>query len=332
MHSCKTLLVGCGTVSRFFYQPALAEAVRESKAKIVGVVDPDQSTRNDIATKLSCTPLSSLEEGLNKEPDIAILATPPAYHCSQTIKCFLHGCDVLCEKPLASSAIEAQEMIVESKKNNRMLAVGHYKRFLPAAQEIKSIIQNQTFGKLLRVNLQEGGKFNWPIKNDAFFNKKKTPGGVLFDIGIHALDLLIGWLGQPAIDSYEDDCQGGLEANAKLKLSWPGIGCQARLFFSRDWQTSNEWTFEFRHARIHWAVNDAQCFTLSLPGKHEYDLKCKLLKKSKYDCDTHAQSFTRHLFHVLDARENRQPLMTSVDDAMTSLNVIEDCYSMRHST
>ena len=87
---------------------------------------------------------------------------------------------MLCEKPMAASSAEAEAMIKSNEVNGGILAVGHYRRFYPAAETIKSIIDHQPLGKLKRFTLYEGSSGKWQAQSDSFLNKESTSGGVFF--------------------------------------------------------------------------------------------------------------------------------------------------------
>ena len=323
------LLVGCGTVSRLFYAAAIAELQRKRSIGNISVCDSNLRSAQSLAKNLNARTHEHLTHGLATRPTLVIIATPPAIHKVQVEESLNAGCHVLCEKPLASNALDAMSMKDVAKQTKKILAVGHYKRFFPAAQQIKTIIDEKSFGKLDSIVMHEGGKFSWPVESDSFFKKYKTPGGVLFDLGIHALDLLVWWLGRPTIEHYWDDAAGGLEANAKVLLNWGDLGCKAKLFFSRDWQTSMRWRFEFERAYVDWKVNDAKNLVIRFKTDQPYELSSELMATDGYSVDSHAQSFTRHLKHVLESITEASPLRTSVADSIEVLELIERCYSSR---
>lgn len=319
--------MGCGTVSRLFYAPAIEELRRRQRIGDVTVCDLHPQAADELGGTLKAHVCPDLDSGLAKQSDLVIIATPPALHRPQVERALAVGCHVLCEKPLASRSTDAIAMKDAALSADRVLAVGHYKRFFPAAQQIKSLIHDQSLGKLRSIRLHEGGKFGWPVQNDSFFKKDKTPGGVLFDLGIHALDLLVAWLGNPTLERYWDDAAGGLEANAKVAVRWDQHDCRANLFFSRDWDTAMRWRFEFERATVDWTVNDADHLQIRLSGQSPYSLVSTLGDTHGRPADTHPQSFTRHIEHVIDAIAKGSPLRTSLDDSIGVLKLIEACYS-----
>lgn len=322
-------LVGCGAVSRLFYSPALRECQKRGAARVISVVDASPEAASQVAAMLGCEASESLDRALAMKPGLVIIATPPHLHATQSIQCLQAGVNVICEKPLATCWADANRMLETAKLAGKVLASGHYKRHFAAAEQIRALIAHKQFGQLNSISLQEGGKFAWPAASDSFFRPEATPGGVLYDIGIHAIDLMIWWLGEPSLDAYEDDSSGGLEANASLKLRWPMQSIGADLYFSRDWPTANKWRFFFERATVVWKVNDGDHLELSFPGDIPYVMKAHLHERSGTAAPTHPQSFTKHLLNVLDAIRTGQPPRALAAEAAIALKIVEEAYRKR---
>ena len=75
-----------------------------------------------------------------KSIDFVVVATPPSVHKVHTIAALERGCHVLCEKPLATSVAEYDEIIAAADRYERMVAVSHEKRFNPGFEKIKEVI------------------------------------------------------------------------------------------------------------------------------------------------------------------------------------------------
>ena len=318
-------LVGCGAVARLFYAPALKELERRGEVKVVAVCDPAESARAALAMEFPGARACAAIGEAFAEARLAIVASPPRWHREQAEAAFAAGLDVLCEKPLAASAADAAAMCAAATRAGRLLAAGHYKRFFPTHQWIKAAATGATpLGALRRIEIAEGGKFSWPAASASFFRRSETPGGVLLDIGVHALDLLRWWLGEPADFSYEDDALGGLEANGLLRATWSG-GCAARVRLSRDWATEDAYRFTFEHGEVRLRVNDANHLELTgagLPGA---------LVAAVKDGATNPQAFILQLRDVVTAVREGRPPMVSGEDGAAALHWVEACYARRRA-
>jgi predicted dehydrogenase len=328
------VLVGCGAVSRLFYLPALRELARHDLVRTVAVVDPVPAARDELGAALGARAFADVPTALAAGGELAVLATPPRFHREQAETCFAAGFDVLCEKPLAPTAAEADAIAAAALRSDRLLAAGHYKRFMPAHRALRHLIAHATFGPLCSVAIAEGGKFSWPAATDSFFRREQTPGGVLLDIGVHVLDLLLWWLGEPIDFAYADDARDGLEANCHLTAAFAG-GVQAEVRLSRDWKTANTYVFRFERATVHCRVNASNHLELTLDGlpmTFAAELRDPLPPRAAAPTaplETNAQAFIAQLVDVCAAvRERRAPFVTGAS-AAAAVRWIEACYARR---
>jgi predicted dehydrogenase len=275
-------------------------------------------------------------------PDsLCIIASPPQFHRLLATQAFERGWHVLCEKPLASTSEDAAKMIEAAVREKRMLAVGHYKRFMPSHRVVKDLIARRTFGNLREIDIAEGGKFLWPAASDSFFRREQTPGGVLLDIGVHVLDLLLWWLGEPSSFEYWDDARDGLEANSLLTAEFRGPAnleqspVRVRVRLSRDWETANCYIFKFESALVHSRVNASNRLELTfndIPVTFAAELRDPLPARPSpptLQLETNAQAFIAQIMDVCAAvRESRAPSVTGEDGA-SAIRWIQRCYSSR---
>ncbi|MBU6361403.1 MAG: Gfo/Idh/MocA family oxidoreductase [Chloroflexi bacterium] len=132
-----------------------------------------------------------------------LLANPNIDAVSVCVPNFLHepivmaalqaGKHVLCEKPLATTVAAAQRMIAAAKAANRLLMVCYNHRYRPDVYWLKQQARAGVFGHIYAAKagwMREG----WiPTHGSWFTQKDKAGGGVLIDLGVHALDLAL-WL------------------------------------------------------------------------------------------------------------------------------------------
>lgn len=328
------LLLGCGAVSRLFYAPTLRELRRVRIVDIKGIVDPVEPVRASLGEELGTQTYSTLEDGLRCKPELVIVASPPNFHRQQVEICLKAGHHVLCEKPLASNAQDARAMAGAAKASGKLLAVGHYKRFMPAHQVLRDCIQKETFGRLKHIEMAEGGKFGWPAATDSFFRPEQTPGGVLYDIGVHVLDLLLWWLGKPESFKYQDDRRDGLEANSLLTARFANQA-SLRLRLSRDWQTPQSYFFRFERAGIHCRVNASNALELSFDGlgpSFSSTLTRPLPAKParpQTPLQTNAQAFIAQLENVCRTIRGESELVVTPECGVQVMDWIEQCYAQR---
>ena len=269
---------------------------------------------------------------------LVVIASPPKFHAKATIHALENGACVLCEKPMASTVTEAETMIAAARASGSLLAVGLYKRFFPACEALKGLLEKEPLGRLQRFTIEEGGKFGWQAASDSFFRKAVTPGGVLMDIGVHVLDLLLWWLDEPEAVRYEDDAMGGQEANCQIQLTHRG-GVRGEVRLSRDWQTRNEYTFFFERGVVRYKVNEANHLEITADGMPT--LLAGSLHTASRSGDPAAplhsggvtrsnpQSFIQQICNVAAAMKGSEPLRIPGEEGIRSLRLIEQCYANR---
>lgn len=329
-------LVGCGAVARLFYAPALRELERHGVLQVTALVDPSAPARAALGAQFpAAREAADLPTALAPgDARLAIVASPPRFHREQVETALAAGCDVLCEKPLAPTAADAEAMAAAATRADRLLATGHYKRFMPAHRALKAFVAQQTFGALRAIEIAEGGKFGWPAASDSFFRREQTPGGVLLDIGVHVLDLLLWWLGEPATFDYTDDARDGLEANCRLHARWSD-GATARVRLSRDWKTANCYVFRFERAVVHSRVNASNQLELTFDGvpmTFAAELRDPLPPHPagpSAPLESNAQAFIAQLVDLCDAVHTRRVPSVSAYDGARAIRWIERCYAAR---
>ena len=157
---------------------------------------------------------------------------------------------------------------------------------------------------------------------------------MLLDIGVHVLDLLLWWLGEPVAFTYADDARDGLEANCLLAAEF-ATGVRAEVRLSRDWKTANTYVLRFERATVHCRVNASNHLELTLDGLPmtlAAELRDPLPPRAApptAPLETNAQSFLAQLVDVCAAvRERRPPLVTGAS-AAAAVRWIEACYARR---
>ena len=329
-------IVGCGAISRFFYAPTLKALADPEMLRVTALVDPSTENLGRLAEDFpTAARFASIEEANIGSDHLVIVASPPRFHASQSIFAMSKGAAVLCEKPMAASIADAQAMTDAARKGPGILAVGLYRRFFPATEAIRGLIQKETLGRLLRFQIQEGGPFGWQAASESFFRRATTPGGVLYDTGVHTLDLVLWWLGEPDDLVYEDDAMGGFESNCRLELSYQD-GCTGEVRLSRDWKTENRYTFFFERGFVRWTVNDAnhlEVFVDGLPVSVRGDLMSVSRKGGRIVEEgmarTNPQSFIEQVRNVAAAKRGRESVRIPADEGIRSLRLIDRCYQNR---
>ena len=322
-------LIGCGAITELYYAPALKEASKHVPLEVTALFDPSQQRLDALRAAFpGASPLGDFEALISAKPDLAIVASPAGFHASQTTALLSAGMHVLCEKPLACSTAEANQMVAVARNADRLLAVGLFRRFFPALQAIKELVSGGALGAPISFRFSEGGVFNWPAASASFFQKQSSQGGVLLDIGVHVLDLICWWFGEPTSISYADDAMGNLEANSHLQLKFASGLC-GELRLSRDTPCSNTYQIEFERGEVSWQVGDANHLDFNFRGA-PLQIKGELHELAtgrQHPANSYHQSFVKQLLNVVSSVRGLEPLRVPGEEALASLRLIEQCYA-----
>jgi predicted dehydrogenase len=137
-------------------------------------------------------------EDLASDPsiDAIYIATPHGFHAEHAILCLKQGKAVLCEKPMALSARQVNEMIDTAKTHKAFLMEAMWTRFLPVTEKIEELINEKHIGDLKYIRADFG--FLAPFDPEGRLYNMRLGGGSLLDIGIYPLFLCLHLLGEPA--------------------------------------------------------------------------------------------------------------------------------------
>lgn len=326
-------LVGCGAVTKSYYVPALKRLEQLGTIKVTVAFDPNAGRSEQTAANFqTCLAVQDLDSVTSSNTDLAVIASPNNYHAEQALVLLGRDISVLAEKPISTDVDAAQAMISKANTAGKVLSVGHIRRFFPACKTIADILASGIFGKVTRFSFTEGGPFQWSLQSPSLFTSDTAGGGILMDVGPHALDLLVWWLGEPDHMAYADDAMGGLEANCTIRLTYER-GFQGEIKLSRDCALSNTYEIECERGWLSWAVGETNRVSI---GLHDVDVSLRSDIHEKIGetgtgpiSADFQQAFMNQLLNVVHAVQNNAQLVVPGEEALRSLRLIERCYGQR---
>jgi predicted dehydrogenase len=145
------------------------------------------------------------------EPDIGMvtIAAPNWLHCRMAVDAARAGKHVVCEKPLAMTLEEAEEMCFEARRAGVLLLYAEELYFTPKYVKAKEMADQGAFGKVYLVKQSEkhcGPHAEW------FWDVERAGGGVFMDMGCHGIAFCWWFLGRPKLESVY--CQMGTYVHA----------------------------------------------------------------------------------------------------------------------
>ncbi|MDP6435908.1 MAG: Gfo/Idh/MocA family oxidoreductase [Gammaproteobacteria bacterium] len=318
-------IVGCGAITREGHLPQLLRF-------------PNVEVRFLCDTTYEFAELAQLEFGLDAEitndisdlsnlVDCALVAVPPRLHAPISMRLMQMGIDVMCEKPTADEAVQAQRMADEAKKLDRVLSVGLTTRFHRNNQVLKALVDSGELGEIVEVAGEMGAPLDWAMTTDAYYNKATTAGGVFYDVGVHMLDRVIWLLGDLDNLGYEDDSYGGVESNGILTadLHLPGKTVPFQGSFSWTHMLDNCIRIVGTEAIAEARLDDTDHVHLRRrAGDRTFDM---VVNPPGDAGDTNPLADQWQDF--LDAVADRTPPQAAADTTVRALQVIEEAYRIR---
>jgi predicted dehydrogenase len=164
-----------------------ARAVDGVSVASVAARDPERASR--FARKHGIAKVAESYQALIDDPEIDAIYNPlpNSLHCEWTIRALDAGKHVLCEKPFASNAIEAQRMADAGEKSGRVLMEAFHWRFHPLAARMREIVRSGVLGRIRRI--EASMCVPMPIPGDIRF-RHDLAGGALMDVGSYAVNIV----------------------------------------------------------------------------------------------------------------------------------------------
>ncbi len=146
--------------------------------------------------------------------DAVLVALPHHLHLDCCLHALRKGKHVLVEKPIARTLDEADAIIKAAQDSDLVLMVGHNQRYMDVYRTIRYIIEEKRLGDLLSISIDHHQNFD-PPEGHWWRFREKVGGGCVIGSGIHRLDLLNWYLGEPEeVFAYGVDEARRLEAEA----------------------------------------------------------------------------------------------------------------------
>jgi myo-inositol 2-dehydrogenase/D-chiro-inositol 1-dehydrogenase len=172
-------IIGAGNIGTE-HARNLAGAVAGST--VTAIFDVSHQNAAKLSGELECRSAGSLDELLiSDDVDAVVIASPDDLHREHALACLAAGKPTLCEKPLAPTREEAQEVLdAEVALGVRLITMGFMRRFDPGYVALKAEIGKEGIGSPLMVH---------NAHRNAFFAYGLTTAGTITNAAIHEIDI-----------------------------------------------------------------------------------------------------------------------------------------------
>ncbi len=220
MKKLRVGVVGAGYLGKFHAE----KYSQMDDVELAGIADLDRVQAEAVSKKLRTNSYTDYRDLIGKVDAVSVVVPTPAHY--KVSRDFLENdIDVLIEKPITTTLLEADELISISETRGLIIQVGHLERFNPAILSLRDIVKNPRFIESHRLSI---------------FKERGTDVSVVLDLMIHDIDIISGFVkseiksihaaGIPVITDRADI------ANTRLEFM---NGCVANVTASRI-STKNE--------------------------------------------------------------------------------------------
>ena len=210
-------ILGPGGIARAF-----AKDLTLLEGHTIGAVGSRSlANAQSFADEFGGTAYGSYEELVNDSTiDAIYVATPHPAHHDNVILALNAGKPVLCEKPFAVNAHEAQTMIDAASRNNVALMEAMWARFLPHYAKVREIVASGVLGPILSIHADHGQRL--ADQNIPRLVEPNLAGGALLDLGIYPISFAHMILGNP------------LSIKSTAVMTDKGVDAQTSMIFTYD--------------------------------------------------------------------------------------------------
>jgi predicted dehydrogenase len=169
---------------------ALMKPSREvPEVTIAAIAARDEARARKFAERARIPRVHPSYDALLADPDIDAIYNPlpNGLHCEWTIRALEAGKHVLCEKPLASNAAEAQQMADTAERTGRVLVEAFHWRYHPLADRMKAIVEDGSLGAVRHIEVRMC--LPVPLPGDIRF-RYDLAGGATMDMGCYTISIL----------------------------------------------------------------------------------------------------------------------------------------------
>ncbi len=187
-------VLGVANIARRAVIPAIQ---RSGNGRLAAIASRGRARADEAGREFGFARAHGSYEALLDDPDVqaVYIPLPNALHREWTIRCAESGKHVLCEKPLALSPAECDEMIAACREHRVLLMEAFMYRFHPRTEEVARLVRGGDLGEARMVRAAFTFQATNPAHNVRF--RPDLGGGALYDVGCYTVNVSRMVLGEP---------------------------------------------------------------------------------------------------------------------------------------
>lgn len=190
----RVAVVGCGLIGN----KRSDVIVKDPRSELAVVVDPNEETARKLGERVRAPHATSWSRAIaDSDCDIVVVATPNAFLAEIAISALKQGKHVLVEKPMGRNIHEAITMAGAATSTNQVLKIGFNHRYHPALRRAHEIYADGEIGQIINIRARYGHGGRPGYEKEWRGNREMAGGGELTDQGVHVIDLIQWFAGEP---------------------------------------------------------------------------------------------------------------------------------------
>ena len=184
-------IIGVGIVGAGFARSTQIPGFRNCQgARVVAITSRRRERAEQVAQEFGIEHVAEDWKELVARDDVDLVSvvTPPATHMEITLAALEQGKAVLCEKPMAMDAAEAQRMTDRAREAGVLALIDHELRFLTSRRKMRAMLHNGEIGTVRHCNYVFRSDYRGVLGNWDWWSDAGMGGGTLGAIGSHAID------------------------------------------------------------------------------------------------------------------------------------------------
>jgi predicted dehydrogenase len=189
-------VLGTGVIIRDFHMLCLQN---HPGAKVIAAANLHPGSLKRLAEQFDIPKTYTSFDQMARDPEIdaVVVGLPNALHAPVTIQMLEAGKHVLCEKPMATSVAEGEQMIAAAQRTGKTLMIAHMWRYDREIRWLHDLVAAGTLGRVFKAKSHAIWLYEGPPPESWFVKPELAAFGALGDMGIHSLDTLRYVLGGP---------------------------------------------------------------------------------------------------------------------------------------
>jgi len=314
-------VIGTGGAGRYHAM----HYVKNPQAELIAVCSRNADRVKEFAQRHGVPKTFTDYRDLAQDPQIEAVSvcTPNYLHLDIARTMFGCGKHVLMEKPMALNASECQKMIDAARHADCKLQVGNMWRFHPEVLFVRKAVVEGHIGRVVKAK-SYGIHVNWG-PSGWFIDRKQSGGGMLLDMGVHAINTTRFLLGDPkakAVYAYIDTAFGEYDVDDVAMIMIEFVTGTVCVIESGMWhpyadgkEASTQLFGTDGYARVF--PTELRCSVADSWGRFEPQAEHEHLDLIMHE---------RQIAHFMDCIVNNKAPSTSGEIALEDMRIIDAAY------